>query len=162
VSPNKPINVFLLRNNLRIATNPCVSPDFCLDWPALAAAIITGEVTEYPKSRFATKVGEFTLVEDASGDCAWKLHATASPMDEGMVHATATYFPASWENLLKLKNLIQEHDTDSSIFPSSGAKLGRSTLGVGARFTTLHWPAVEWAMSALELGIEVQSLKQKR
>ncbi len=153
MSPNKPINVFLLRNNLRIATNPCVSPDFCLDWPALAAAIITGEVTEYPKSRFATKVGEFTLVEDASGDCAWKLHAIASPMDEGMVHATATYFPASWENLLKLKNLIQEHDTDSSIFPSSGAKLGRSTLGVGARFTTLHWPAVEWAMSALELGM---------
>ncbi|WP_232767361.1 hypothetical protein [Geminisphaera colitermitum] len=29
------INEFLLTNNLRIATNPCVSPDFCLDWPAL-------------------------------------------------------------------------------------------------------------------------------
>src|SRR5208282_4724689 len=25
--------------------------------------------------------------------------------------------------------------------------------GIGARFTTLHWPAVEWAMSALEIGM---------
>ncbi|MEY4005577.1 MAG: hypothetical protein RLZZ221_1673, partial [Verrucomicrobiota bacterium] len=32
------INRFLLENNLRITTNPCVSPDFCLDWPALRAA----------------------------------------------------------------------------------------------------------------------------
>jgi hypothetical protein len=62
-------------------------------------------------------------------------------------------FPASWANLLKLKNLIQEHDPASTIFPTAGARLGRSTLGVGARFTTLHWPAVEWAMSALEIGL---------
>ena len=61
-------------------------------------------------------------------------------------------FPASWANLLTLKNLVQEHDPASTIFPTAGAKLGRSTLGVGARFTTLHWPAVEWAMSALELA----------
>jgi hypothetical protein len=33
------INTFLLQNNLRIATNPCVSPDFCLDWAGLRAAI---------------------------------------------------------------------------------------------------------------------------
>jgi hypothetical protein len=26
-------------------------------------------------------------------------------------------------------------------------------LGVGARFTTLHWPAVEWAMAALGIGV---------
>jgi hypothetical protein len=31
--------------------------------------------------------------------------------------------------------------------------LWEGTLGIGARFTTLHWPAVEWAMSALELGM---------
>jgi hypothetical protein len=62
-------------------------------------------------------------------------------------------FPATWANLLKLKNLIQEHDAGSTIFPTGGAQLGRSTLGVGARFTTLHWPAVEWTMSALELGL---------
>ena len=149
----KPINEFLLKNNLRIAQNPCVSPDFCLDWPALQADVKAGLVTEFKKSRFATKAGGFTLVENAAGDCAWKLHAAAAPLADGVAHAGATFFPASWENLLKLKNLIQEHDAASTIFPTGGAKLGRSTLGVGARFTTLHWPAVEWAMSALEIGL---------
>ncbi|MDI1247598.1 MAG: tagaturonate epimerase family protein [Lacunisphaera sp.] len=148
-----PINSFLLSNNLRIASNPCVSPDFCLDWPALLADIKAGKVCEYPKSRFATKAGDFTLVENALGDCAWKLHAAAMPLADGAAHAGATWFPASWANLLTLKNLIQEQDAASTIFPTGGAKLGRSTLGVGARFTTLHWPAVEWAMSALEVGL---------
>ena len=37
------INQFLLRNNLRIAQNPCVSPDFCLDWPALLADLQAGK-----------------------------------------------------------------------------------------------------------------------
>jgi hypothetical protein len=62
-------------------------------------------------------------------------------------------FPASFANLLKLKNLIQEHNPKSTIFPTATQKLGQSTLGIGARFTTLHWPAVEWAMSALEIGV---------
>ena len=48
---------------------------------------------------------------------------------------------------------MQEHDPGSTIFPTAGANLGRSTLGIGARFTTLHWPAVEWAMHALDLGV---------
>jgi len=147
------INQFLLKNNLRVAQNPCVSPDFCLDWPALLADVKAGKVTEHKKSRFATKAGEWTLLENANGDCAWKLHANASPLADGAAHAGATCFPATWANLLKLKNLIQEHDTASTIFPSTAGNLGRSTLGVGARFTTLHWPAVDWAMSALELGV---------
>ena len=37
-----PVNRFLLQHNLRIAQNPCVSPDFCLDWQALAAALRAG------------------------------------------------------------------------------------------------------------------------
>jgi hypothetical protein len=147
------INEFLLKHSLRIASNPCISPDFCLDWPALSADVKTGKVTEYAKSRFATKAGEFTLVENAQGDCAWKLHGAGSPLADGAAHAGATFFPVSWANLLKLKNLIQEHNPASTIFPTAGDKLGRSTLGVGARFTTLHWPAVEWAMSALEVGL---------
>jgi hypothetical protein len=147
------INEFLLRHNLRIAQNPCVSPDFCLDWPALLADVKAGRVTEHKKSCFATAAGAWTLLENATGDCAWKLHAAAPPLAEGVSHAGATFFPASWANLLTLKNLIQEHDAGSTIFPTAGAKLGRSTLGVGARFTTLHWPAVEWAMSALEIGL---------
>ena len=70
-----------------------------------------------------------------------------------MVIGAPSYFPATWENLIVLKNLVQEHDPESTLFPSTAGKLGASTLGIGARFTTLHWPAVEWAMSALEFGV---------
>jgi hypothetical protein len=69
------------------------------------------------------------------------------------IGAALVAFPASWENLLRLKNAVQEHDPDSTIFPTTAANLGRATLGIGARFTTLHWPAVDWAMSALDLGV---------
>jgi hypothetical protein len=65
----------------------------------------------------------------------------------------AAYFPATWDNLVRMKNLVQDHDPRSTIFPTSAGSLARSTLGIGARFTTLHWPAVEWAMSALEIGV---------
>jgi len=65
------INRFLLENNLRITTNPCVSPDFCLDWPALRAALVAGErLRTYPRSFFHTKAGSWTLLENAQGDCA--------------------------------------------------------------------------------------------
>ena len=148
------INQFLLTNDLRIAQNPCVSPDFCLDWDGLLVDAQAGRVTEYEKSRFVTKAGEWTLLENAAGDCAWKLSGAASPLDGGAALADgATVFPATWANLLTLKNLVQEHDAASTIFPTAAGRLGQSTLGVGARFTTLHWPAVEWAMSALELGV---------
>ncbi len=147
------INAFLLQHNLRIAQNPCISPDFCLDWPALRADLQAGRISEYPKSRFATRVGEIVLVENAAGDCAWKLSAATAPLADGFASGGATYFPATWANLLTLKNLIQEHDPAATIFPTTAGQLGQRTLGVGARFTTLHWPAVEWAMSALELGV---------
>ncbi len=157
------INEFLLSNNLRIAQNPCVSPDFCLDWPSLQKAFAdpaaTG-LTFYPKSTFVTAAGTWTLVEQtATGDCAWRLESkTLSDPSQVLTEGILTKpgraaFPASFANLLTLKNLIQEHDAGSTIFPAAGAQLGRSTLGVGARFTTLHWPAVEWVMSALELGL---------
>lgn len=148
------INSFLLQNGIRIAQNPCVSPDFCLDWPALLADLRAGKATEHPKSRFTTAAGAWTLWENAAGDCAWKLSASASPLEQGTaLDAQSTVFPATFANLLKLKNLILEHDGASTIFPAATAQLGRSTLGIGARFTTLHWPAVEWAMSALGLGV---------
>ena len=93
------------------------------------------------------------------GDCAWKLESRETsdangPLADGVaIGGNTLAFPASWENLLRLKNAALEHDSNSTIFPTAGANLGRSTLGIGARFTTLHWPAVEWAMSALELGV---------
>ncbi len=147
------INQFLLQHKLRIAQNPCISPDFCLDWHELEADILAGRVTEYPKSRFSTQAGDWVLLENDAGDCAWKLSAMISPLAGGIPLAHgAMAFPATWGNLLTLKNLIQENDPTSTIFPTATARLGQSTIGVGARFTTLHWPAVEWAMSALEVG----------
>lgn len=155
------INEFLLNQNLRIAQNPCVSPDFCLDWEGLSSKLRYGHaVKAWPNSRFDTAFGSWTLLEDEeTGDCAWQLDslnngALARALDAGFsLGGKSAFFPATWANLLTLKNLIQEHDADSTIFPTGGAQLGRSTLGVGARFTTLHWPAVEWAMSALEIGL---------
>ena len=159
----KPINAFLLAHNLRIAQNPCISPDFCLDWPSLQQRFADRSASGlkfHDKSGFATVAGNWTLVEDlATGDCAWRLEAAkiADPsavLDDGVCTKPGrAIFPATWENLLLLKNLVQEHDADSTIFPTATEQLGRSTLGVGARFTTLHWPAVEWAMGALEIGL---------
>lgn len=152
------INRFLLENNLRIATNPCVSPDFCLDWGALRDELQAGaKLREYPKSRFETKAGAFTLVENALGDCAWKLEGVGAKPDvlaDGVaLPGGGAAFPATFANLLRLKNLVQEHNPQSTIFATATEQLGRSTLGIGARFTTLHWPAVDWAMSALGIGV---------
>ncbi len=157
-----PINRFLLHHDLRIAENPCVSPDFCLDWPAFAAALQAGDTRArvWRKSGFETDVGAWRLLEDpATGDCAWRLEPRAgadgaAALSDGVaLEAGAFAFPATFENLLRLKNLVQEFNPASTIFPTAGGGLGRSTLGIGARFTTLHWPAVEWAMSALDLGL---------
>jgi hypothetical protein len=159
----KPINRFLKENGLPIAQNPCVSPDFCLDWPEFAKKVLAGAqagLVCHGKSAFETAAGSWRLLEDAaSGDCAWKLKPSADPavakalLSDGVSDGEAVYFPATWENLIRLKNLVQEHDPESTIFPSCGGKLATSTLGIGARFTTLHWPAVEWAMSALGIGL---------
>ncbi|MGH7995966.1 MAG: tagaturonate epimerase family protein, partial [Opitutaceae bacterium] len=154
------INEFLLKHNLLIASNPCISPDFCLDWSALVARIASGTgLVEHERSRFPTAHGSWALIEDpASGDCAWRLKASGRSgwdiLEDGASgQDRSEYFPATFANLLRLKNLVQEHDPESTIFPTAAGRLGRSTLGIGARFTTLHWPAVEWAMAQLGLGV---------
>ncbi|MEY4489806.1 MAG: hypothetical protein RIQ79_2314 [Verrucomicrobiota bacterium] len=158
------LNTVLLRDNIRIAHNPCVSPDFCLDWPALRARVFAGDsLTVWSQSSFGTSHGLWTLIEDsATGDCAWRLevspglapHGALSALSQGIAgDDRKVYFPATWVNLLALKNHILEFDPASTVFPSAGGNLGRGTLGVGARFTTLHWPAVEWTMAALEIGL---------
>jgi len=159
----RPINRFLLENGLPIARNPCVSPDFCLDWPALRdrlAREASPGLVLHPKSRFETREGSWSLLEEPrSGDCAWRLEAggagdPAEALGEGArTGPRQAHFPATWENLLRLKNRVQESDPGSTLFPSAAGSLGRGTLGIGARFTTLHWPAVDWAMSALDLGL---------
>ena len=68
----RPINRFLLLHNIRISHNPCISPDFCLDWPALHAKLKDGLVAEKPNARFETAAGGWTLLEDeTTSDCAW-------------------------------------------------------------------------------------------
>ena len=149
------INRFLLENNLRISTNPCVSPDFCLDWPALRDELKASKLLKvYPKSRFETQAGAWTLLENTQGDCTWRLQGKTDALRDGVDLADgAQAFPATFANLLRLKNLVQEHNPASTIFATATEKLGQSTLGIGARFTTLHWPAVDWAMSALSIGV---------
>ena len=153
------INQFLLKHDLRVRTNPCVSPDFCLDWPGfLAGQKSGGAIIVHGASRFTTAAGEWTLLENGQGDHAWQLKikpgAALPDLDEGVVAEAGVHlFPATFANLLKLKNLAQESDPDSTIFPGTAGKLAQSTLGIGARFTTLHWPAVEWAMAQLGIGL---------
>ncbi|MGH7945336.1 MAG: tagaturonate epimerase family protein, partial [Opitutaceae bacterium] len=136
-------------------TNPCVSPDFCLDWQALSDQLRAGKLLKvYPKSRFETREGAWTLLEGANGDCAWRLQGACEKLHDGIELSDGTQaFPATFANLLQLKNLVQELNPTTTIFPVATDRLGESTLGIGARFTTLHWPAVDWAMSALSLGM---------
>ena len=149
------INRFLLEHNLRISTNPCVSPDFCLDWQALSDHLRAGKLLKvYPKSRFETQAGAWTLLEAPNGDCAWRLQGQCDDLHDGVgLNDGTEVFPATFANLLRLKKLVQAYHPGSTIFPTAGGTLGESTLGIGARFTTLHWPAVDWAMSALSLGM---------
>ncbi|HVR18494.1 MAG TPA: hypothetical protein VMS65_02320, partial [Polyangiaceae bacterium] len=154
------INAFLLQNEFFIAKNPCVSPDFCLDWPSFSARLVRGErVTTHPKSSFETKAGSFTLVEDERGEHAWILRGKSAAeglkvLADGVALGDGSVaFPASWQNLLSLKNLVLEHDSGATIFPTATGTLAYQSLGVGARFTTLHWPAVEWAMAELGLSM---------
>ena len=154
------INAFLSGNGLWIKGNPCVSPDFCLDWNRFKEDISgSSNLREHAKSMFATVHGDWVLVEDEWGDHAWRLSLseegdpTGLPLKQGHEAGSSIYFPASFENLIQLKNLVQESDSDNQAFPSAQGDLGKSTLGIGARFTTLHWDGVDWAMSRLGKGL---------
>jgi hypothetical protein len=154
-----PINRFLVEAGISIRENPCVSPDFCLNFERLSERLRAGDgIVQHAKSQFTVAAGSVSLVEDADGDHAWILRSNAAEarsfLSDGVELANGSFaFPATWQNLLTLKNRVQEHDAGSTIFPSATGTLERSSLGVGARFTTLHWPAVEWAMSKLGLSM---------
>lgn len=153
------INEFLLKNDLRIATNPCISPDFCLEWEALKEDLIRGNaLVEYPQSEFDTRFGTISVIENKLGDHAWRLAPLegvdlADAMDHGAVIDGSFYYPATFENLVRIKNLAQNFDPNCTIFPTAAGSLASSTLGIGARFTTLHWPGVDWAMAHLGIGL---------
>ncbi|MBN8525239.1 MAG: hypothetical protein J0M02_07890, partial [Planctomycetes bacterium] len=143
---------WLLDHGNTISINPAIHPDWCLDWEALRARIAAGTVAGNPLSRVPVPGGALELAEDpASGDAAW-LADVDLPLEHGcMLPDGRRAWPATWENLLRLKDLILEADPGSTVFPGDGGGLRRRSIGVGARFTTLHWPAVEWAMAALGL-----------
>ena len=154
------INAFLVQNSIWIKNNPCISPDFCLDWRRFTEGLKgTAEHIEYSRSSFSSKHGDWILIEDQWGDHAWRLKRSGvnnenlSELSEGFESNVFVYFPASFENLVRLKNLIQECDHENNAFPTSRGNLGKSTLGIGARFTTLHWDCVDWAMSRLGMGL---------
>jgi hypothetical protein len=168
------INRFLLENNIQIKENPCISPDFCLNWPALCHRLgssdVSKELSVFEISKFTTASGDWYLAEDDStGDTVWLLVASkggkkgakrqktvASSLLEGIALTDAKYsnaYPASWANCLKLKNEVQEADPESTIFPSATGTLEYQSLGIGARMTTLHWPAVDWCMKNMNLSV---------
>ena len=80
-----PLNRFLLENDLRIVDNPCVSPDFCLDWPALSAKLKAGGSTVlqvFAQSTVAIASGSLTLAQDSeTGDHAWLLESSGGSSD---------------------------------------------------------------------------------
>ena len=153
-----PINQFLVFNELRISDNPCISPDFCLDWEELKASIKSGDYKQHTKSKFSIADADFYLVENAQGDHAWevlgKCHASGIQcLSQGVEIQGKRYFPATYSNLIGMKNLMMENDSSCTVFPRTSEQLGKSTLGIGARFTTLHWDGVDWAMSRLGIGL---------
>jgi hypothetical protein len=164
------INDFLVSNGLNNASNPCVSPDFCLNWAGLAYKLGSSEVEKllkiYPLSKFTTASGEWVLgEEETTGEHAWLLKAssassgstkrqktTASTLIEGIALNSQNYthaYPCSLINLLKMKNEVQENDPESTIFPTAAGTLEYQSLGIGARMTAMHWPAVDWTMAKL-------------
>ena len=172
------INGFLLKNGLPIESNPAISPDLTLDFSALikelaaeagtvAAAIATEasaehslqpqEIIVWPKSYFRLGNALFFVVESRkSGDCALVTTASDAVGDfEGYtgIAEGVTAVPLWWENLICLKNAILAHDPASTMFPHVDTHLQRTSLGIGARFTTLHWPAVAWAMKELSVPL---------
>jgi hypothetical protein len=175
------INRFLLDHGIRIRTNPAVSPDLCLDAASLARAVRealpqlrelagasgseraamglvapAGGVDFFPASELPLNGRLLFVVEERATGDAGVLVVGGKPLPlEGAVALADGWqlVPLLWANLVPLKNLLQEADPESTVFPVARGPLAHSSIGVGARFTTLHWPAVAWAMKELRLPL---------
>lgn len=175
------INDFLVAHGIRIRTNPAISPDLCLDPPALEQAIraalpalrglvlagageAPGQAVRldvngihfYPASALEVGCWRLFVVEVRETGDAGLLVAGEEPLPIEGVTALGDglqILPLRWEWLAALKNLVQRHDPASTVFPVARGTLARSSLGIGARFTTLHWPAVAWVMKELGLSL---------
>lgn len=171
------INRFLLAAGLRIRSNPAISPDLCLDPRSLEEAVraslpalgplvrpaaaagpraSTPLVDLFPASELAVGPWRLFVVEErATGDAGLLVDGAVPIPLPGAVALEDGFqlVPLLWEGLAPLKNLVQEDDPASTVFPVARGTLARSSLGIGARFTTLHWPAVAWAMKELGLSL---------
>ncbi|MBN1307913.1 MAG: hypothetical protein JXA18_08355 [Chitinispirillaceae bacterium] len=171
------INEFLLNNGLLIKNNPAISPDLTLDFtsllselrseandiaPAMEKAAQGKNLPEsrkiilWPQSSFSLETAVLYVVESKrSGDCALVTASKNIPDFEGAeeISQSLIAIPLLWENLIKLKNAVLDGNPSSTIFPIADPRLQRTSLGIGARFTTLHWPAVAWVMKALRLPL---------
>jgi len=177
----KAINDFLLANGIRIRSNPAISPDLCLDPPALEAGaraalaalqdlvrvgrsrprgegvrVAAAALDFFPDSELDLGRWRFFVVEDrATGDAGLLVDGTDALPVAGVVPLGGglQLLPLRWDGLAALKNTVQSHDPGSTAFPVARGTLIRSSLGIGARFTTLHWPAVAWVMQKLGLSL---------
>ncbi|MBK8596532.1 MAG: hypothetical protein IPN83_13315 [Holophagales bacterium] len=173
------INRFLLGLGLRIRTNPAVSPDLCLDPQTFEAAVraglpglvaflrakaggtpemrrSAGLLDVFPASElFVGGWRLFVVEERATGDAGLLVSGGAPIPLPGAVSLGEglQLVPLLWEGLAPLKNLLLADDPGCTVFPVARGTLSRSSLGIGARFTTLHWPAVAWAMKELGLSL---------
>lgn len=170
------VNDFLLKNKISLKENPAISPDAILDPASLWSAVVknreallpllggsrsgemqvrVGDLFLYPVSRI--KLGErvWYVVESATGDNGLISYTDDQRVGEkrflGMQDdgSGLLMVPMIWENLVPLKNALFAEDGDTTVFPRAASFLEKSSLGVGARFTTMHWPAVAWSMTAL-------------
>jgi hypothetical protein len=173
------INRFLLGLGLRIRSNPAISPDLCLDPDSLEQAVradlprlgsfvreaaagsgamrrSAGLVDLYPASELLAGPWRLFVVEErANGDAGFLVEGAGPIPLPGAVPLgdRLQLVPLLWEGLAPLKNLLLADDPGSTVFPVARGTLSRSSLGIGARFTTLHWPAVAWAMKELGLSL---------
>jgi hypothetical protein len=175
------INKFLLDNGIRIRDNPAISPDLCLDPGSLAQAArralpqlrqvaragrrdaagtggpaTAGELDVFPASELVAGGSRFLAIEDrATGDAGMLVEGGDDLPLIGTVRLDPRLqlLPLRWAGLAALKNLLQRDDPGSTVFPVARGTLARSSLGIGARFTTLHWPAVAWVMKELGLSL---------
>jgi len=152
-----PLNNFLVANRLPLKTNPGVSADFCFNWDKVVARARAGQLKTWPRSRLTTGEGTWVLWEDeTSGDCAWHFAdgaaapARLSQMAGGVALADGTaLFPATWENMVRMKRILHLSDGASTVFPTTAGLDSPRTFSVGASFGLIEWPPVAWVISAL-------------
>ena len=166
----KAINLFLLENQIHIKDNPAISPDLSVDFAGICRDLVADpgflsafpnpsatplNVIFHPQSGLPLLGGKAFVVESRkTGDCALLLRSGKEmPFEACREIGGVNVIPLSWENLILLKNVLLAEDPGATLFPRADGQLSQTSLGVGARFTTLHWPAVAWVMKALELPL---------